>query len=260
MNILQEIIHHKYREVEYRKVLLPVSVLEKSDDFQRTTFSLKQCLQESKTHGIIAEFKRKSPSKGAFNDNFSIEEITTGYVSAGATALSVLTDEDYFGGSLTDLVAARNLNDCPILRKDFMIDEYQVIAAKACGADVILLIAAAIDSTVLNRLAKFAKSLGLEVLLEIKHQDELKGNLSEYIDIVGVNNRNLEDFKVDINASKEISAFIPQEFVKISESGISSAAAIHELETYGYKGFLMGEAFMQTPNPVQSCINFIQSL
>lgn len=260
MNILQEIIKHKYKEVEYRKVLLPISVLEKSDDFERETFSLKKSLVESKNHGIIAEFKRKSPSKGAFNDDFSIEEITTGYVRAGASALSVLTDEDYFGGSLTDLVAARNLNDCPILRKDFMIDEYQIIAAKACGADAILLIAAAIDSSLLNKLAKFAKSMGLEVVLEIKEKSELEGNISEYIDVVGVNNRNLENFQVDINNSKEIAKYIPNTFVKISESGISTPEAIKDLETYGYQGFLMGEAFMQTANPVLSCTNFIQSL
>lgn len=259
-NILKEIIDYKYVEVAAHKNTIPVSKLEKSIYFDRPTISLKQALLQSKNHGIIAEFKRKSPSKGMFNDKFSVEEITTGYVEAGAEGLSVLTDLNYFGGTLGDLALARNLNTCPVLRKDFMVDEYQIIAAKACGADVILLIAAGIDSQLLNRLAKFAKSLGLETLLEIKDKQELEGNLSEYIDIVGVNNRNLENFTVDINCSKELSQYIPEQFVKISESGISKAEVIHDLESYGYKGFLMGEAFMQTPDPVGSIKKFIDSL
>lgn len=259
-NILAEIIDHKYKEVAIAQKTLPVSKLEKSIFFERKTISLKKALLDSKQHGIIAEFKRKSPSKGAFNDKFSVEEITTGYVEAGAAGLSVLTDTDYFGGDLGDLALSRTLNSCPILRKDFMVDEYQILAAKACGADVILLIAAGIDSVLLNRLAKFAKSLGLETLLEIKEREELEGNLSEYIDIVGVNNRNLKNFTVDINSSIELSEHIPSQFVKISESGINKAEVIHQLESYGYKGFLMGEAFMQTPDPVNSIKEFIKSI
>ena len=259
-NVLQEIIDYKYIEVERHSKSLPIAKLEKSIFFDRKCISLKNALLNSKNHGIISEFKRKSPSKGMFNDQFTVEEITTGYIEAGAAALSVLTDFNYFGGTLGDLTLARTLNNCPVLRKDFMVDEYQIVAAKACGADVILLIAAGIDSKLLNRLAKFAKSLGLETLLEIKEKEELDGNLSEYIDIVGVNNRNLKNFTVDINSSKELSQFIPDSFVKISESGINKPEVIHELETYGYKGFLMGEAFMQTPHPVVSIQNFIKSL
>lgn len=259
-NILAEIIEHKYKEVAYDKVALPVATLEKSIFFERQTISLRKALLESKHHGIIAEFKRKSPSKGAFNDKFSVVEITTGYTAAGAAALSVLTDTDYFGGNLGDLVLARSLNQVPVLRKDFMVDEYQILAAKAFGADVILLIAAGIDSKLLNRLAKFAKSLGLETLLEIKEKEELEGNLSEYIDVVGVNNRSLKNFTVDINNSIELSSHIPDSFVKISESGINKPEVIHQLKQYGYKGFLMGEAFMQTPNPVQSIQDFIKSI
>jgi len=251
MNILKQIVKAKYQEVEMRKVLLPIAILEKSDHFERSCISLKQTLIESNT-GIIAEFKRKSPSKGIFDKNFKIEEITTGYVANGACALSVLTDEDFFGGSLSDLVAARNLNDCPILRKDFIIDEYQIIAAKACGADVILLIAAAITPTQCHKLAAFAKSLGMEVLLEIKNKNEIINYYNDYIDCIGVNNRNLETFEVRLETSIELAEFIPNNVIKISESGINKAHTIKELRTYGYKGFLIGEAFMQTPNPVES--------
>ncbi|HTF81260.1 MAG TPA: indole-3-glycerol phosphate synthase TrpC [Cytophagales bacterium] len=260
-NILAEIIDHKYKELATIKNTLPVAKLEKSVFFDRTCISLKKALLESKHHGIIAEFKRKSPSKGAFNDNFSVEEITTGYVAAGAAGLSVLTDSHYFGGTLGDLTLARTLNpSTALLRKDFMVDEYQVLAAKACGADVILLIAAGIETKLLNRLARFAKSLGLETLLEIKEQEELEGNLSEYIDIVGVNNRSLKNFTVDVNSSITLCEHIPDSFVKISESGINKAEVVHKLKGYGYKGFLMGEAFMQTPDPVMSIKEFVNSL
>lgn len=260
MNILEEIIQSKYGEVAERKKTVSVSDLEKSTLFQRETISLKQSLLNSQNFGIIAEFKRKSPSKGQFIGQLSVEEITQGYVAAGAAGLSVLTDNHYFGGSLQDLEAARKVNNVPLLRKDFMVDEYQILEAKASGADVILLIAAGIESPLLNRLAKFAKSLGLETLLEVREKEELEGNLSEYIDIVGVNNRNLKDFKVDIQISIETSEFIPSQFVKISESGISKAEVIHQLSSYGYKGFLMGEAFMQTIDPVVSITEFVKSI
>jgi len=260
MNILEEIIQSKYGEVAARKQQTSVVDLEKSPLFERKTISLKQALLNSKHYGIIAEFKRKSPSKGQFIGQLSVEDVTQGYVKAGAAGLSVLTDEHYFGGNLADLVAARSHNNVPLLRKDFMVDEYQILEAKAHGADVILLIAAGIESPLLNRLAKFAKTLGLETLLEVREKEELDGNLSEYIDIVGVNNRNLKDFKVDIHISIETSAHIPNEFVKISESGISTPEVIHELNGYGYKGFLMGEAFMQTLDPLASINSFINKL
>jgi len=235
--------------------------LEKSEFFGKKTISLKDALQNAGTkHGIIAEFKRKSPSKGVFNEGFTPVEITTGYVKAGASALSVLTDGPYFGGSKEDLIAVRNAVNVPLLRKDFMVDEYQILEAKAWGADVILLIAAAIDSVLLNRLAKFAKSIGLETLLEIHETEELNGNLSEYIDVVGVNNRNLKDFTVDLDRSVKAAELIPSSITKISESGISNPETISYLKNYGYKGFLMGEAFMQTPEPIQAIQNFISRI
>jgi indole-3-glycerol phosphate synthase len=260
MNILEEIIQSKYGEVAKRKAITTTADLEKSPLFERKVISLKQALLDSQHFGIIAEFKRKSPSKGQFIGQLSVEEITQGYVKAGAAGLSVLTDEVYFGGTLNDLMAARAHNQVPLLRKDFMVDEYQILEAKANGADVILLIAAGIDTVLLNRLAKFAKSLGLETLLEVREKEELDGNLSEYIDVVGVNNRNLKDFKVDINISIETADYIPSQFVKISESGISTPEVIHQLSGHGFKGFLMGEAFMQTADPLVSIQTFINKL
>ncbi len=258
MNILEKITLGKYQEVKGNQELVSIAELENSRFFNKPTISLKSALENpAGRQGIIAEFKRKSPSKGVFNEAFSPVEITSGYVMAGATALSVLTDGPYFGGAKEDLIAVRNAVNVPLLRKDFMVDEYQILEAKAWGADVILLIAAAIDSTLLNKLAKFAKSLGLETLLEIHEVKELDGNLSEYIDIVGVNNRNLKDFTVDIERSIKAIEHIPASFTRISESGISKTETIRYLKTHGYKGFLMGEAFMQTPDPVEAIHNFI---
>jgi len=261
MNILQEIIQYKYGEVAANKIKVPVKELENSPNFQRNGNSLKNELLKNGKHGIIAEFKRKSPSRGIFNENFSPAEITDGYVKNGASGLSILTDYTYFGGTSDDLITARKLNPTiPILRKDFIVDEYQLLEAKAMGADVILLIAAAIPVTLLLQLAKFAKSLGLETLLEVKGKEELENTLSENIDLVGVNNRNLEDFTLDINRSKELSSLIPNHFVKISESGISKPEVIRDLKTFGFSGFLLGEAFMQTPDPVASFQQLYQKI
>jgi indole-3-glycerol phosphate synthase len=261
MNILDKITQGKYKEVEDRKAVISIAELERFEYFSKPTISLKKALENPEgKHGIIAEFKRKSPSKGIFSDAFDPIEITNGYVNSGATALSILTDGPYFGGTKEDLMAVRKVQNVPILRKDFMVDEYQILEAKAWGADVILLIAAAIDSTLLNRLAKFAKSLGLEILLEIHELDELNGNLSEYIDVVGVNNRNLKDFTVDIDRSIRAIEHIPAQFTRISESGISKPETVRQLKEYGYKGFLMGEAFMQTSDPEEAITNFIKAV
>lgn len=262
MNILEKITFGKYKEVEERKEVVSLLQLEKSPFFGKKVNSLKWALENpAGKHGIIAEFKRKSPSKGIFNEAFEPTVVTKGYIEAGATALSILTDGPSFGGSKEDLMAVRELLPAvPVLRKDFMVDEYQLLEAKAWGADVILLIAAAIEPPLLNRLAKFAKSIGLETLLEIHETEELEGNLSEYIDVVGVNNRNLKDFTVDIERSVRAIEHIPAQFTRISESGISKPETIRHLQKYGYKGFLMGEAFMQTTDPVASIGNFINSI
>lgn len=260
MDILEKIIAHKRREVADRKNLYPVKHLEQSIFFSRPTISLKEALSKKNQPGIIAEFKRQSPSKGVINANADVLQTTKGYVNAGATALSVLTDKDFFGGSNVDLIGARSVNQCPILRKDFIVDEYQIIEAKSIGADVILLIAAGLLPEKLQELAKFAHSIGLEVLLEVHSAVELEKNLSSLIDLVGVNNRNLKTFEVNLALSRELAKAIPKEFVKISESGIGFPETVIELRKFGYQGFLMGENFMKHERPEVAAKEFIESL
>lgn len=259
MNILDKIIAHKKQEVQQRKSLVPVKELEKSAYFSAPTFSLKKSLLNDMGAGIIAEFKRKSPSKGVINSAASVGQATLGYSEAGATALSILTDTEFFGGINEDVTSARKLNTIPILRKDFIIDEYQIIEAKSIGASVILLLANVLSANEIKKLATVAKWLELEVLLEIRDKSEL-GSVNMLIDCVGVNNRNLKDFKVDVNQSFELANSIPDEFIKISESGIDSAKTIHELQRAGFKGFLIGEAFMKEKDPAAACAKFIKEV
>jgi indole-3-glycerol phosphate synthase len=260
MNILEQIIEHKRKEVEERKALWPVRILEKGILFERKTQSLKKTLLHSDQSGIIAEFKRLSPSKGIINKGSSVEQVTVGYTRAGASALSILTDLKFFGGSGEDLTIARKYNACPILRKDFVIDEYQILEAKSIGADVILLIAAALTSEEVKNLTNFAHTLGLEVLLEIHNEKEFLYNAQANIDLIGVNNRNLKTFEVSIETSKELSSLIPDVMVKVSESGIDDPKSILELRKFGFKGFLIGQAFMQQANPEKACDEFIAEL
>jgi indole-3-glycerol phosphate synthase len=210
--------------------------------------------------GIIAEFKQKSPSKGEINFGVKVEEVTKDYAKAGAAGISVLTDFEYFGGSLENLIKARETNpEIPILRKDFMIDKYQIFEAKANGADVILLIAACLEKAQSETLAKEAKTLGMEVLLEVHNADELE-KVNDFVDIVGVNNRDLKTFKMDVETSIRLSKLIPDKFVKISESGLDSAKTILYLNENGFKGFLIGETFMKTENPGAACSKLIEEL
>jgi indole-3-glycerol phosphate synthase len=260
MSILDEIIAFKYKEVEDRKSLYPVKLLEKSIFFNTTPVSLRKYIQRPDKSGIIAEIKRKSPSRGLLNPDVSVERTSIGYMQAGASALSVLTDKEYFGGSNEDLMIARKFNFCPILRKDFTVDEYQIIEARSIGADAILLIAAALKPDVSKRLAAFAHSLKLEVLLEVHDEMELKSTLDVGADLIGVNNRNLKTFEVSIDTSKRLAPLIPGNVVKVSESGISSADTIRELKAFGYEGFLIGETFMKTSRPEQAAKELIDSL
>ncbi|MBX2900815.1 MAG: indole-3-glycerol phosphate synthase TrpC [Cyclobacteriaceae bacterium] len=260
MDILTEIIATKHKEVAERKALYPVKLLEKSIFFEGPTVSLKKYVTRPDKSGIIAEIKRKSPSRGIINRHVSVERTSIGYMQAGASAISVLTDSDYFGGSNEDLITARKFNFCPILRKDFTVDEYQLLEAKSIGADAILLIAAALEPARLKQLAKVAHSLNLEVLLEVHSREELEANLEAGADLIGVNNRNLKTFSTNINLSAELAAFIPKEFVKVSESGIEKAAVVLELKKLGYQGFLMGQNFMQHSRPEQACTEFINEL
>ena len=259
MNILDKIVAHKKREVETRRELYPTRLLEQSIYYQTQAVSLvKYLLREDKT-GIIAEFKRRSPSKGDINPYATVESVSIGYMQAGASALSVLTDEPFFGGRNADLTEARKFNFCPILRKDFVIDPYQVIEARSIGADVVLLIAECLDKAKLRELATLAKSLGLEVLMEVHSIGQLD-KLCPEVDLVGVNNRNLEDFSVDVGTSFELAEAIPAPFIKVSESGISAAETIVDLRQAGFRGFLIGEHFMNTAHPSRTCAQMIQEI
>lgn len=260
MNILDEIVAHKRVEVAERKALYPIPMLEKSTFFQLPTTSLKRSLLDKSKSGIIAEFKRKSPSKGIINSNASVEQTTMGYVQAGASALSVLTDAKFFGGSNEDLITARNNNSCPILRKEFIVDEYQIIEAKSIGADAILLIAAVVDPQTVTKYTRLAQILGLEVLLEVHNEEEVRANLDSGVDLIGVNNRNLKTFEVSTDTSRRLASIIPDTFIKISESGIDNPAAIQELREVGYKGFLLGQVFMQQEQPEIACREFRDAL
>ncbi len=260
MDILEKIIGHKQKEVTERKSLYPVKLLEQSIFFSSPAVSLKKYIQRKDKSGIIAEFKRKSPSKGAINPHVSVERTSIGYMQAGASALSILTDKEFFGGSSDDLMVARKFNYCPILRKDFVIDEYQIIEAKSIGADAILLIAAALQPEKLKALAGFARSLGLEILLEVHSREELYPQSFSVVDLIGVNNRDLKTFEVNVETSKKLSEFIPKEIVKISESGISSPETIVELRKYGFEGFLIGENFMKHSRPEVAAKEFIEAL
>lgn len=259
MNILEKIIAHKKEEVQNRKNLYPVKLLEQSIYYETPVVSMKKYLNRPDKSGIIAEFKRKSPSKGAINPYATVEQVSIGYMQGGASGLSVLTDEHFFGGKNADLTEARKYNFCPILRKDFIIDEYQIVEAKSIGADTILLIAECLEKNRLQQLAKTAKNLGLEVLMEVHSQVQLD-KLCDEVDIVGVNNRNLENFEVSLDTSLQLAALIPDRFTKISESGISDPKSIITLKEAGFKGFLIGETFMKTANPAKACLQFIQQV
>ncbi len=260
MNILDKIIETKKIEVASQKKVVSIEQLEQYPDFGRKCNSLKKNLLKENASGIIAEFKQKSPSKGEINYAVKVEQVTKAYTEGGASCLSVLTDYEYFGGTIINLAKAREINpDIPILRKDFMIDSYQIVEAKAFGADVILLIAACLSKEKALELAKKAKEIGLEVLMEIHNAEELKV-VNDFVDIVGVNNRNLKSFEVTIETSVELAKLIPEKFVKISESGLRGANEIKYLKENGFKGFLIGETFMKTDNPGEACKDLISQL
>ncbi len=260
MNILDQIIEFKRKEVAERKSLYPVKLLEQSIYFSSPTVSLKKYLTRPDKSGIIAEIKRKSPSKGVINPHVSIERTSIGYMQAGASALSILTDKQFFGGSNDDLTTARKFNFCPILRKEFIIEEYQITEAKSIGADAILLIAAVLSPEEVKKFTAFAHSLGLEVLMEVHDEIELRSNLDAGVDLIGVNNRNLKTFELSIDTSKCLAPLIPDHVVKVSESGIESPEAIIELKKHGFKGFLIGQTFMQESRPDKAAMEFIKEL
>lgn len=259
MHILDQIIADKHKEVTLKKSLIPETQLKASVLFDRKVYSLSQNLKNSPT-GIIAEHKRRSPSKAVINTSYSVEDVVRSYEIAGASGISVLTDGKYFGGSLDDLVLARASVSLPLLRKEFIIDTYQILEAKAYGADVILLIAAVLSRVEIKTLSEFAQQIGLEVLLEVHNEAEIEKSLMPSLNMIGVNNRNLKTFEVNLDYSKTLADQIPDDFVKISESGISTATAVKDLRNYGYQGFLIGESFMKSNDLGNSIKNFINQL
>ncbi len=258
MTILDEILANKKNEITTRKQLFPIDKLCKEKNFERQTLSLKHKLLTSES-GIIAEFKRKSPSKGWIHEHADLDNVTAGYSVAGASGISILTDLKYFGGHNVDIIAARPLVDVPVLRKEFVVDEYQIYEAKALGADLILLIAAALTPQQTFDFAKKARELSLEVLLEVHNEEEL-AHANEYVDMLGVNNRNLKTFETDVQISFDLAEKIPTNFVKVSESGISDTKTVIKLRKAGYRGFLMGENFMKEENPALALQAFIAEL
>lgn len=260
MSILDTIVAHKQKEILAAKKNVSYTSLEESEYFHRDVLSFRDFLLDPNRTGIIAEFKRKSPSKGIINDKVTVENVTTGYASAGASALSVLTDRQFFMGRKVDLQRARRANRIPILRKDFMIDEYQVIEAKSFGADIILLIAAILTPQQIQQLSSLAKSLGLNVLLEVHNLEELERSIVPSLDAIGVNNRNLADFTVSVDTSYKLVEHIPSEFLKISESAISNPETIKQLKKAGFNGFLIGENFMKKADPGAAMKEFVKEL
>ncbi|QTN39269.1 indole-3-glycerol phosphate synthase TrpC [Cryomorphaceae bacterium] len=260
MNILDEIIAHKRAEVAESKEIRPVKLLEKSIFFETDCVSMKQYITRPDKVGIIAEIKRASPSTGTLHEHVDVEQLSIGYMQAGASALSVLSDSKYFSGSLKDVEVARKFNYCPILRKDFVVSEYQIIEAKSSGADCILLIAAALSPQQSKSLAGFARSLGLEVLLEVHNEIEIQDHLNEHLNLVGVNNRDLKTFSTSIENSIRLSSLIPDHFCRISESGIKSAKEVLTLKEVGFQGFLIGGYFMQHAQPERACARLVKEI
>ncbi|GHT05604.1 indole-3-glycerol phosphate synthase [Bacteroidia bacterium] len=260
MNILETICANKRLEVEHQQQATPLAVLQRQIDEQKhAKISFNASLQQSDT-GIIAEFKRQSPSKGLIHPDADAIEIVSGYEAADAAAISVLTDEKFFGGSFDDFQAARRvISKIPLLRKDFIVDEYQIYQSKAMGADVILLIAACLTQEEVARFAILAHELDLEVLLEIHNADEL-AYIRSTIDVVGINNRDLKTFTTGIRHTIELANQLPDGFVKISESGLSNPQTVLQLRQAGFQGFLMGETFMKTDNPPETLRQFIAKL
>jgi indole-3-glycerol phosphate synthase len=260
MNILDKIVLRKKEEIVAARKERSITDLAANVNFDRQPLSFKEFLLAEDRSGIIAEFKRKSPSKGLINGNVDVATVTQAYNAAGASALSVLTDADFFGGSADDLITARAVNQIPILRKDFIIDEYQILEAKAWGADIVLLIASILTPQEISQFGKLAQSFGLNVLLEVHDLAELERSVCPYLDAIGVNNRNLGDFTVNIQTSFDLVDQIPDEFLKISESAIDDPSVIKELKKVGYNGFLIGENFMKTADPGLAIETFIGAL
>ena len=257
MTILHRINEFKKLEVARRREQTPLEQLRDSAGYQLPRRSLNQSILESEDYGIIAEFKRKSPSQDNINLGADPASVTAGYQQAGAAGISCLTDVQFFGAHPTDIDVVRRTVDLPVIRKDFVVDPYQLHEAKAMGADAVLLIAASLSAGQIDDYAAEATELGLEVLCEVHNEEEV-AKLSPHVTIVGVNNRNLKDFSVSIANSLRLAEMLPPGLTKISESGIEDPQSISKLRHHGFAGFLIGTYFMRQPDPGEACAAFIR--
>jgi indole-3-glycerol phosphate synthase len=255
--ILDEIVAQKRVEILEKQKTQSIEHFRNSENFLLPIKSAKASILDDSKSGIIAEFKRKSPSKGFINKDANVKDVVSGYENHGASVVSVLTDEQFFGGSFDDLFAAKEVLNIPVLRKDFIVDEFQVYETKAIGADLMLLIAECLTKDEVYNLAKLAKEIGLEVLLELHSEDQLE-KVNEFIDLIGINNRNLKNFEVDIEKSKQILKQLPQDLIKVAESGISDPKTVKELRQAGFQSFLIGENFMKAENPSKAFEQFVK--
>ena len=259
MNILDTIVLKKTIELKEAKQMVPVNMLTKSPSYERSCSSIKDALNQPNASGIIAEHKRKSPSKGVINDHSEVSLVVNAYQQAGASALSILTDESFFGGSNQDIITVRPHVSIPVLRKDFIIDEYQVHEAKSIGADFILLIAACLSPSRVRQLATLANGLGMEVLLELHDEEELD-HVCDEVQLVGINNRSLKTFDVNIDRSLKMAEQLPSSKIKVAESGIDLPSQVKLFREHGYKGFLIGEYFMKQADPGEALRHFINQM
>jgi len=259
MNILDKIVAQKRIEIENAKQHFSTQALERTNYFNRNTISVTQNFLKENNSGIIAEFKRQSPSKGIINSKANVVDVVKGYEQAGVVASSILTDTDFFGGSKNDLMQAREHVNIPLLRKDFMIDEYQFVEAKNWGADIVLLIAAILTPQQVKNFTDIAQNLGLEVLLELHNEQELD-HVYHKVNMVGINNRNLKTFEVDIEQSIKMANYLGKDFIKVAESGIGNIETLLHFRNNGFQGFLIGENFMKNEHPALACQSFIQKI
>ncbi|HEX2967547.1 MAG TPA: indole-3-glycerol phosphate synthase TrpC [Bacteroidales bacterium] len=259
MTILDQIIYRKRLEVEKCKSLRPVSILNKSEFLSSKPKSLKDALMKRCSSGIIAEFKRRSPSKGIINNGVEPGNVCKRYASAGASAVSVLTNQEFFGGSVYDMNEVSHSVNCPVLCKDFVIDEYQIIEARSAGADAVLLISDILSARKMNELYRFVLSLGMDALIEI-HDKKYLNAIPQDAAIIGINSRNLASLNVTIDHSLELASLIPDCYIKVAESGIRSVGDYFTLKNAGFHGFLIGEYFMNSADPGQTCCEFIEAV
>ncbi|MCZ4696112.1 indole-3-glycerol phosphate synthase TrpC [Ancylomarina euxinus] len=258
-DILRTIIEQKHKEVELLQSQYSINDLKQAQLFSRTCYSAKAAITTDNSSGIISEFKRRSPKKGPINPDVDIKTVVQAYQKANVSVVSVLSDTHFFGAHNDDFMKAREYLNLPLLRKDFLVDPYQIYQSKAMGADLILLIAAILTPKEVEKMSRIAKDLGLEILLEIHDESELK-HINPLIDLVGINNRNLKDFSVDLNHSIRLSKQIPDRFVKVAESGIKGEDDIQFLKTNGFQAFLIGEYFMKQGDPGKACSELIQNI